>query len=149
MFRIVLTGLLCLFLSGCTAHTTATTQEGASTISSMRVLWRVGRVEQACTDGASCGGSFAPGTPLDITASSITFGDRSCTGVRFERSSASLADFLGPECATPSGLSPTAVTVFRSDCDIPGFAEYARLPDGRLLLRQGRCLVLLPPVRHY
>jgi len=75
--------------------------------------------------------------PLDITRSEIIFDGRACRGVRFRREEVPAADYLGTAWrVTPQelGIEDREVQVVKTNCDLPGFQEYVRLSDGRLVI---------------
>jgi hypothetical protein len=89
---------------------------------------------------------------LDVTETSITFNGRTCDGVKFERETVETARYLKEaHRTTPGALEMTDGTtqVIRTDCDLPGFSEYMRLRDRRLIVPMHGVLFILTPVINY
>lgn len=120
---------------------------------SMRVLWTVSSYHLLRT--ATMGEAEARAMlfkPLDINSSTISFAGETCRGVVFTRETADAEKYLRERFRiTPQelGVDGKTLTVVRTNCRIPGFDEYIRLQDGRLLVSlQGVLFVLLPNVNY-
>ena len=120
---------------------------------SLRVLWTVSSYH--VTDTATWGESEAGAMlfkPLDISATAIVFDGRACRDVVFTSETADAAVYLRDRFqVTPRslGLEEKTVKVVRTNCRIPGFDEYVRLGDGRLLVPVQGVLFILTPAVNY
>jgi hypothetical protein len=75
--------------------------------------------------------------PLDIEKTGIIFNGKSCQNVTFQTESVIAADYLKSTYnTTPQALTLTDqdIEVVKTNCDIPGFQEYIRLSDLRLII---------------
>jgi hypothetical protein len=105
---------------------------------SMRVLWTVSgyvfgkaatMTEQAAKDLLFM--------PLDIKDSEIIFNGQVCKGVTFQTEMADTAEYLadvGQFTPQKLGIDEQTIQVIRTNCDIPGFRQYMRLSDRRLIV---------------
>lgn len=74
---------------------------------------------------------------LDITESEITFDDQICRGVTFDERQVNAGDYLARRWQTTPeqlGIPDGEIQVFATNCSLPGFQEYLRLPDSRLIV---------------
>lgn len=106
---------------------------------SMRVLWTVSQyIRGPAATWSNDQAQSLIFSPLDMDDSSITFAGRRCSDVVFEHQEVQLEDYLAETYQlTPEALELTAgsAQLFRTTCDLPGFAEYLRLPNRRLLIQ--------------
>jgi hypothetical protein len=75
--------------------------------------------------------------PLDINDTEIIFDGQACQGVSFQEKTVNAADYLASTWqTTPAdlGIDDQEVQVFKTYCSLPGFQEYMRLGDGRLIV---------------
>ncbi|WP_150109589.1 hypothetical protein [Syntrophobacter fumaroxidans] len=76
--------------------------------------------------------------PLDIRGARIVFDGKACEGIRFSRTKEKLSAYLervykiGPKDLE---LTDQLIEVIRTDCGLPGFQEYMRLGDRRLVIQ--------------
>ncbi len=104
----------------------------------MRVLWTVsgyvfGPVSAVDEKTAQ---SFI-NKPLDVTDTSIIFDGQTCEGVSFEREDVNAPEYLSDTWkVTPHdlGIDVLELKVIKTNCSLPGFQEYMRLNDGRLIV---------------
>ena len=105
---------------------------------SMRVLWTV--TSYIIGRNASWGETEAQALlfkGLDINETEIIFDGQVCSGVSFQVEKVNAADFLlGAWQVTTEdlGVPDEQVQVVRTTCDLPGFKEYLRLSDRRLVV---------------
>lgn len=106
--------------------------------SSMRVLWTVSSYiigKNSSMDEASAQALLFK--PLDITDTEIIFDGQSCQGVTFQRTTVSAADYLAgtwQTTLTELGIDFSELQVIKTNCSLPGFQEYMRLGDRRLIV---------------
>jgi len=105
---------------------------------SMRVLWTVsGYVFGA---GSAWGEQEAKALlfkPLDITDTEITLDGQTCEDINFQQETVNAAEYLSSIWRTTPqalGIEDQELQVFKTDCTLPGFREYMRLGDGRLIV---------------
>lgn len=105
---------------------------------SMRVLWRIS--EYKIGKDAVMGKSEARRMlfePLEISKGKITFNGRTCRDVTFKKERVDAKEYLkrvyGIRPKT-LGIGEVTIEVVRTNCDFPGFAEYMRLRDSRLVV---------------
>ena len=104
----------------------------------MRVLWTVS--SYVLGKGSSWSEKEAKTLifkPLDITETSIIFNDRTCTGIKFDRELVNSGEYFSRKALVTQqelGITEEKVQVIRTTCDIPGFQEYIRLHDSRLIV---------------
>jgi hypothetical protein len=116
---------------------------------SMRVLWVVNEYRRL--PGAAWSEDQARSMlfkPLDMGESSITFDGRTCDGLTFEKEEIDLTEYLSRLHAEAPALLKSEgerAILIRTQCDIPGFAEFLRLGDRRLLIQDGGVLLFLGP----
>jgi hypothetical protein len=105
---------------------------------SMRVLWTVsGYVVGKLSAWGEQEARALLFKPLDIKDNEIIFNNRVCKGVTFRRETVNTADYLATVWqVTPQtlGIDDEKMQVIKTNCDIPGFQEYMRLSDSRLLV---------------
>ena len=105
---------------------------------SMRVLWTVsGYVIGKSSVWDEKDAKALLFKPLDKSETGITFNGRSCNGVIFQQETVNAAEYLDKKWQiTPQalGIDDKELQVFKTDCDIPGFQQYIRLRDGRLIV---------------
>jgi hypothetical protein len=104
----------------------------------MRVLWTVSAYvigkDSTWSDAEAKALLFQP---LDITETEISFGGQACRNVTFQKETVNSADYLsGVWKTTPQalGIEEQELEVFKTDCSLPGFQEYVRLTDSRLIV---------------
>jgi hypothetical protein len=125
----------------------------ASSAVSMRVLWTVSGYKVG--QGAVWGEDEARKMllkPLDIEAAAITFDGRTCRDVTFRKTMVSAQEYLSRVYhATPQalGIEQGEVEVIRTNCDLPGFAEYVRLQDRRLVIHLNGVFFYFEPAVNY
>ena len=115
-------------------------ESSANTGVSMRVLWTV--TEYRLGSEALRGEEDARALlfkPLDIDrqTAQITFAGQTCRDVVFEKHELSSKEYLEKTYhATPQllGVNQETLEVIKTNCNIPGFKEYIRLNDSRLIV---------------
>lgn len=121
--------------------------------SSMRVLWTV--TGYVIGKEAAWGKEEAEALlfkPLDITDTEIIFDGQACQGVNFQRESAAAAAFLSNAWKTSPeelGIEAQEVQVIRTNCSLPGFQEYLRLADRRLIVPMNGVFFFFEPTVSY
>jgi hypothetical protein len=119
----------------------------------IRVLWRVSGFvlgPEAVMDRAEAERMLAK--PLSISGGRIAFDQQTCEGVKSERRKERLSDYLERVYrVTPKDLdvSDEWIEVIKTDCSLPGFQEYLRLGDRRLLIRVKGVFFFLEPSVSY
>lgn len=104
----------------------------------IRVLWQVSGFLPG--PEAAMGRAEAEemrGRPLDIGQDRIVFGRQVCRGVSFKSTKERLHDYLERVYkVTPGelGVADEVITVITTNCSLPGFQEYVRLGDRRLMI---------------
>ena len=120
---------------------------------SMRVLWTVS--EYKVGEGAAWGEEEARKLlfkPLDIDAARITFDGRTCRDVIFQREKVNAKEYVDRAYRTTPqalGIQEEAVEVVKTNCDLPGFAEYIRLKDRRLIIFLNGVFFYFTPAVNY
>jgi hypothetical protein len=105
---------------------------------SMRVLWTITNYKVG--KGAVWGEEEARNLlfkPLDIDMDKITFDGQTCRDVLFEKRMVNVKDYLDHVYQTTPqalGIGQERVEVVKTNCSLPGFAEYMRLKDRRLII---------------
>jgi len=105
---------------------------------SMRILWTVSGY--VIRNGSSWGEQDAKSLlfkPLDMNDTEITFDGHTCKNVTFQKDTVNAAEYLSSVWqATPQtlGIEDQELQVFKTNCALPGFQEYMRLGDGRLIV---------------
>ena len=90
--------------------------------------------------------------PLDIEKTGIVFNGKSCQNVTFQTESVIAVDYLkGTYNTTPQALTLTDqdIEVVKTNCDIPGFQEYIRLSDLRLIISLNGAFFFFDPNVNY
>jgi hypothetical protein len=138
---------------------TATMNEKASSVPtargdvSMRALWTVS--QYTIGKNTLWGEKEARSMlfkPLDITETSITFDGKTCRGISFKKEKQKAKEYLETVFhTTPQtlGIAEDEVEVVKTDCNVPGFAEYLRLKDRRLVIYLHGVFFYLEPTVHY
>jgi len=105
---------------------------------SIRVLWTVsGYVFGEASDMDEQEAKAFLFKPLDIKETEIIFNNQVCKGVTFQRETVNTAEYLeavwqiSPQTL---GIDEQKMQVIKTNCDIPGFKEYMRLSDRRLIV---------------
>jgi hypothetical protein len=104
----------------------------------VRVLWTVS--DYKMTDSAVWTENKAKAMlfkPLDIDDTSITFDRKKCDNVSFETKEARASKYLDQHYnISPQwlGIADETLKVIRTTRDMPGFTEYMRLQDRRLVI---------------
>ncbi len=105
---------------------------------SMRVLWTISGYK--VREGAVWGEEEARKLlfkPLDIGATQITFDGQTCHDVIFEKKTVKAKEYFeNVYRTTPQALDikEELIEVVKTNCNLPGFAEYIRLKDRRLMI---------------
>jgi len=105
---------------------------------SMRVLWTISKYKVG--EGALWGEEEARKMlfkPLDMDAARITFDGQTCSNVVFEKRMVNAKEYLANVYRTTPqalGIEEELIEVIKTNCDLPGFAEYIRLKDARLII---------------
>lgn len=90
--------------------------------------------------------------PLDITANTITFDGKTCRNVSFNKETLNTKEYLASTFhTTPQtlGIAEEVVEVVKTSCDLPGFGQYLRLKDRRLVIYlNGVCFYFEPNVNY-
>jgi hypothetical protein len=157
--RLLHPGLLCLILILCFSATVKSAEEEnvqskpMDRSVSMRVLWRVS--EYRLSINPVWGDEEARkllSKPLDITDTTITFDGQKCSNVVFKKETVKTKEYLEKMFhATPQllGIEDENIEVIKTDCSLPGFAEYFRLRDRRLVIKINGVFFYLEPVVNY
>jgi hypothetical protein len=120
---------------------------------SMRVLWTVSKYKVG--EGALWGEEEARKLlfkPLDIDADKITFDGRTCRNVVFEKRMVNAKEYLGNVYrTTPQALDieEELIEVLKTNCNLPGFAEYMRLKDRTLIIHLNGVFFYFNPAVNY
>ncbi len=104
----------------------------------IRVLWTITayKIGAGATWGEKEARSFLF-KPLDINLSSITFDGKICQGVSFAKEIVNTDQYLSERYQMSRkvlGISNTTMEVVKTNCRLPGFSEYMRLKDRRLIV---------------
>ena len=120
---------------------------------SMRVLWTVSKYKLA--KGAVWGDEEARGLlfkPLDIDEASITFDGKICTHITFKKEVINTAEYFRNEYHTDPqtlGIEGETVELIKTNCNLPGFAEYIRLQDRGLIIHINGVFFYFSPAVNY
>jgi hypothetical protein len=90
--------------------------------------------------------------PLDIDATKITFDGQTCRDVMFEREMVNVKEYLNRVYhTTPQalGIEGEVMEVVKTNCRLPGFAEYMRLRDRRLIIHLNGVFFYFEPAVNY
>ncbi len=120
---------------------------------SIRVLWRVTdyKVGKSAVWGKDEAGKLLF-KPLDIGATYITFDGKTCRDVVFKRTRVRAEEYLDQAYRTSPralGIGEEALEVVKTNCDLPGFAEYMRLKDRRLVIHINGVFFYFEPAVNY
>lgn len=75
--------------------------------------------------------------PLDIDVNSITFDGKTCRDITFKKEQVKAKEYLAQAYnTTPQalGIEVETIEVIKTNCDLPGFDRYLRLPYARLAI---------------
>jgi hypothetical protein len=119
----------------------------------MRVLWTVSeyKVGANATWGKEEGRRLLF-KPLDMDANSITFDDKSCRDVIFNKETVKTKEYLDNSFQISPlslGIRDEAVEVIKTNCALPGFAEFMRLMDRRLVIHINGVFFFFKPAVTY
>ena len=126
---------------------------GANAGVAIRVLWTVSAYHIG--KSAVWGKTEAQGMlfkPLDITTSSITFDGQTCHDLTFEPEIVDAAQYLAERYQTTPqtlGFEEKTLKVIKTNCCLPGFSEYMRLRDRRLIVPINGVLFVFEPMVNY
>ena len=119
----------------------------------MRVLWTVSGY--VIGENATWGETEAQAMlfkPLDITDTEIIFDSQVCSGVNFQQETVNATEYLSDVWKITQqdlGIDFQEVQVFKTNCSLPGFQEYIRLGDRRLIVPINGVFFLLEPAVTY
>lgn len=119
----------------------------------MRVLWRVS--DYSLGANASWGKEEAVkllSKPLDIDVNYITFDGKTCRNVTFKKEAVKTKEYLANFLLTTPkalGITDEEIEVIRTSCDLPGFGEYLRLKDSRLIIQISGVFFYLEPAVNF
>ena len=119
----------------------------------MRVLWTVSAYHVG--KNAEWGETEARGLlfkPLDVTSSTIVFDGQTCNDVTFTSEIVDAPNYLMEQHnIIPQALSfeEETMEVIKTDCLLPGFGEYMRLTDRRLIIAMHGVLFVFEPTVNY
>ena len=119
----------------------------------MRVLWTVSAYHIG--KNAAWGKTEAHNMlfkPLDINTSTITFDGQTCRDVTFETEIVDAAKYLAEKYQTTPqtlGFEEKTLKVIKTSCCLPGFSEYMRLRDRRLIVPISGALFVFEPAVNY
>ncbi|MFH1446775.1 MAG: hypothetical protein ABIG43_05105 [Chloroflexota bacterium] len=120
---------------------------------SLRVLWTVsGYVIGSSADWGETEADALLFKSLDISESEIVFNDLTCKNISFQEEIVDAEDYLADTWdinRQELGISDGQITVIKTQCDIPGFEEYVRLSDGRLVVVIHGVFFSFEPKREY
>ncbi len=120
---------------------------------SMRVLWTVAKYKVG--EGAAWGEEDARKLlfkPLDMDATKITFDGQTCRDVIFRKEMVEAKEYLANVYRTTAqalGIQEKRIEVVKTNCNLPGFAEYIRLPDRRLIVHLNGVFFYFEPAVNY
>ncbi len=119
----------------------------------MRVLWTVSAYHIG--ENAAWGKTEAQHMlfkPLDINTLSITFDGQTCHDVTFETEIVDAVQYLAEKYQTTPqtlGFEEKTLQVIKTNSCLPGFSEYMRLRDRRLIVPINGVLFILEPAVNY
>lgn len=90
--------------------------------------------------------------PLDMTETAIIFDGKLCRNITFKKETQRTKDYLASAFhTTPQALAITEdeVEVVKTNCDLPGFGEYFRLRDSRLVINLNGVFFFFKPKVNY
>ena len=120
---------------------------------SMRVLWTITTYKVG--DGAVWGKEEADKMlfkPLDLDSKTITFDGKVCRDVIFKKERVNAKKYLGQVYHTTPriiGIEDEVFEVVKTNCHLPGFSEYIRLGDRRLVIHINGVFFFLEPAVNY
>jgi hypothetical protein len=120
---------------------------------SMRALWTVSEYKVGV--GTVWGEEEARKLlfkPLDIDADKITFDAQTCHDVIFEKRMVNTKEYLDHTYRTTPrslGIEEELVEVVKTNCNLPGFAEYMRLRDRRIVIHLNGVFFYFNPAVNY
>jgi hypothetical protein len=119
----------------------------------MRVLWTISgyTIGKGATWGEQEAKAFLF-KPLDINDTEIIFDGQACQGVSFQEETVNATEYLSSVWqVTPQtlGIDVQELQVFKTNCSLPGFQEYMRLDDGRLIVPIHGVFFFFEPARNY
>jgi hypothetical protein len=120
---------------------------------SIRVLWRVAdyKVGKSAVRGKEEAQKLLF-KPLDIGSTYITFDGKTCRDIVFNKTNVKAGKYLDQAyCTSPQalGIGEDALEVVKTNCDLPGFAEYMRLKDSRLVIHIDGVFFYFEPAVNY
>jgi len=141
--KIILCAMVGIFLSMSACNSPASKSPSPEVIptdgnTTVRVLWTISQYvmgPNATWDKLKAEAMLFK--PLDIEESSIIFDGKSCQNIKFNPAMISTADYLKTTYKiTPQelNLSDQEIQVVKTNCELPGFQEYIRLNDRRLII---------------
>ena len=122
---------------------------------SMRVLWKISRFkvgENAVWGEEEARKLLFKPLDIDIDAATITFDGHTCRDVIFKKEKVSAEEYLSHVYhMTPRalGIEDTGVEVVKTNCDLPGFAEYIRLKNRKLIIHLNGVFFYFEPAVNY
>ncbi len=118
--------------------TSASGTDTAGTGVSMRVLWTInGYVMGPVSAVDEATAKTYLFKPLDIEADKIVFNGQTCQNVTFTSETVTTDSYLADTWKTTQkalNIDFSNIQVFKTNCDLPGFKEYMRLGDRRLIV---------------
>ena len=119
----------------------------------MRVLWTVSayHIGKSAVWGKTEAKSMLF-KPLDINTSTITFDGQTCHDVIFKSEIVDAAQYLAEKYQTTPqtlGFEEKTLKVIKTNCCLPGFSEYMRLMDRRLIVPINGVLFVFEPTVNY
>lgn len=75
--------------------------------------------------------------PLDMTETTITFDGKTCRDVTFQKEKLKTKEYLASAFQTTPeslGIAEETVEVVKTNCNLPGFDQYLRLKERRLVI---------------
>jgi hypothetical protein len=120
---------------------------------SMRVLWTVSeyRVGESAVWGEKEARTLLF-KPLDMDATTITFNGKMCSDVIFKKETVKVKEYLDRVFQTTPqalGIEEGFVERVKTNCDLPGFSEYLRLKDRRIVIHINGVFFYLEPAVNY
>ncbi|MCX7914197.1 MAG: hypothetical protein N2511_06390 [Thermodesulfovibrionales bacterium] len=119
---------------------------------SMRVLWTISDykiINEAIKEEEARKMLFKP---LDLGETYITFNGRTCSNVFFKRDIVKTQEYI----KSTYNIMPQALNIYdeiieviKTNCELPGFAEYIRLKDRRLIIHIEGVFFFFEPVVNY
>lgn len=86
--------------------------------------------------------------PLQITTTALTFDGQTCQSLNLQSETVRTADFVPASWRTSGevlGIDDEEILVLRTNCSVPGFGEYVRLQDDRLVVKMPGVFVFFTP----